>query len=230
VRERELHRPQPLAPDAEVLVDLGDARRHRDRHVEPVQALDAHVAAALVGGGESEPKGARVLLDAARRLADLAEAGRFRLILFGHVDPMFRDEARATPGVELGERFRPDQLDEILDGVDVGIMPSVWEEAYGYAGMEFIAKGIPVIANAIGGMVDYVRDGETGWLNETRDADGLAAIMRAAIESPQQVADLNASIRARRDELVKPIARHSDELDALYEELIAARSGAPAPS
>jgi len=54
------------------------------------------------------------------------------------------------------------ELDHILDEVDVGIMPSVREEAYGYAGMEFLAKGIPVISNAIGGLVDYTREGETG--------------------------------------------------------------------
>ncbi len=113
----------------------------------------------------------------------------------------------------------------VLDDVDVGIMPSVWEEAYGYAGVEFLAKGIPVIANAIGGMPDYTRDGETGWLNRSCSADELARIMHGVVERPEQVAELNAKLRAARDSIVKPLARHGDEMDALYGEAVAARRG-----
>ena len=146
---------------------------------------------------------------------------RFRLLLCGHVAPAFAEEARATPGVELPGMFTPDRLDSVLDSVDVGLMPSVWEEAYGYAGVEFLAKGIPVIANAIGGMTDYVRDGETGWLNHGCDAPGLAAIMRDVIEHPQQIADLNAKLRTQRDSIVMPLSRHAGEMDAIYRELLA---------
>jgi glycosyltransferase involved in cell wall biosynthesis len=101
-------------------------------------------------------------------------------------------------------------------------MPSVWEEAYGFAGMEFLAKGIPVVANAIGGMTDYVREGKTGWLNGSRSSEELAGIMAGIVERPQQVLDLNAAIRAARHEIVKPIAAHADEMDAVYGEVAGA--------
>jgi glycosyltransferase involved in cell wall biosynthesis len=183
------------------------------------------VTFATLGGGESAAKGSRLLLDAVRSLAQEAHEGRFRLLVFGHVEPAVRKEAARLDGVELRDSYAPARLDALLDEVDVGIMPSIWEEAYGYAGIEFLAKGIPVIANAIGGMVDYVRDGETGWLNHSRSASGLAELMRRAIEHPEEIERLNASLRENRDSLVTTLARHADEIEALYREAIAARSG-----
>lgn len=38
---------------------------------------------------------------------------------------------------------------------------------YGYAGVKFLAKGIPVIANALGEMPEYTRPRVTGWLNRS---------------------------------------------------------------
>ncbi len=181
------------------------------------------VTFATLGGGESVAKGSRLLLDATRSLSDAAAEGRFRLLIFGFVDPAVADEVREMPGVELRGGYPPGELDRLLAEVDVGIMPSIWEEAYGYAGVEFLAKGIPVIATAIGGMVEYTREGQTGWLNHSRSPEELARIMLDVIEHPKQIADLNAKLRAQRDTIVKPLSRHAEELEALYGEAIAER-------
>jgi glycosyltransferase involved in cell wall biosynthesis len=156
-----------------------------------------------------------------RLLEDRARAGEVRLSVFGHVDPAFRDLAAGIPGVEIGRSFAPEALDEILDEVDVGLMPSVWEEAYGYAGVEFLAKGIPVIANAIGGMPEYTRDGETGWLNQSCTADELARTIASILDEPEQVTRLNQRLIRERDKLVKPMSTHADEIDAVYADVIA---------
>jgi glycosyltransferase involved in cell wall biosynthesis len=98
-------------------------------------------------------------------------------------------------------------------------MPSVWEEAYGYAGLELLAKGVPVVANRIGGMVDYVRDGETGWLNNACDADGMAAILARLIENPVEVTERSRSALTARAELIQPFEAHADEIEAIYREV-----------
>src|SRR3712207_8608199 len=41
------------------------------------------------------------------------------------------------------------------------------------SGVEMLAKGVPIIGNAMGGIVDYLKPGVTGWLNSTNSADGL---------------------------------------------------------
>lgn len=204
-----------------VHLTLGHIERLRPRAFAPSGPLTFVTLAAL----ESESKGARVLLDAVARLGD--RAGAFRVIVLGHSDARLAAEAASLPAIELRGAYAPHELDGLLDAADVGLMPSVWEEAYGFAGVEMLAKGIPVIANAIGGMPDYVREGETGWLNRSLDGAGLAAIMRRLIDEPQLVAQRNAHLLAHREQIVEPFARHADAIEAIYRELSA---GARAPS
>ncbi|HEX8646050.1 MAG TPA: glycosyltransferase [Thermoleophilaceae bacterium] len=174
-----------------------------------------------------DSKGARPLVDAARLVA--AEApGSFRLVVHGLVADHLRAEAEAVDAIELCGPYWPNQVDSLLDDIDVGLVPSIWEEAYGYVGVEFLAKGIPVIANAIGGMTDYTRDGETGWLNRSLSAEELARIMLEIVREPQQVTEHNAWILANRDSIVKTVAAHTDEMDAIYGELLGEREGAAA--
>lgn len=176
---------------------------------------------ATLGGGESVAKGSRVLLDAFRSLSSEMSPGRIRLVIFGFASPEVVEEVGWLRDVEIARSYRPDQLDRLLDEVDVGIMPSVWEEAYGYAGIEFLAKGIPVIANELGGMVDYVRDGETGWLNRSRDADGLAAIVRQIADHPDEIAVLNERLRRERNSIVISLSRHAADIDEIYRDVVA---------
>jgi glycosyltransferase involved in cell wall biosynthesis len=198
-----------------VQLTLAHIERLRPRRADGTAPLTFATLAAF----ESEAKGARVVLDALLELSGQARAGRFRLLVLGHIAPRFAAEASALPGVELHGAYDPSELDGLLDAVDVGLMPSVWEEAYGYAGVEFLAKGIPLIANAIGGMVDYAREGETGWLNRSCSGIELARIMAALIERPQDVAELNTRVLAARDAIIRPMAAHAGEMDGIYREL-----------
>lgn len=188
-------------------------------HLRPRRrTAGAPVTFATLGGAESPAKGSEILLAAARSLAGAHGA---RVLVFGHPEPAFRRAAAGVEGLEVRPAFRPDQLDDMLDEVDVGIMPSVWEEAYGFAGMEFLAKGIPVVGNAVGGITDYVADGETGWLNEDLSAAGLARIMRRLAERTEEVDAMADRVRRRREKLVLPMSRHANELEAVYRAEIA---------
>ena len=214
---------------AEIYELLGvDARRTEVlqltlRHVERLRPRRASgvspVTFATLGGLESTPKGGEVVLDALDAVAQ-ATSSPLRFLGFGWVDPVFEERARRTPGLELRGRFSPEQLDALLEEVDVGVMPSIWEEAYGYAGVEFLAKGIPVIGNAIGGIPEYVREGETGWLNRSCSAGELARIMIDIVERPEQVVDLNSRLHSSRDAIVEPLASHAAEMERIYREVI----------
>ena len=179
------------------------------------------VTFATVAGLSSHAKGSRLLVEAVRLLSDSVPAGRFRVMALGPVDPGVAAEVERLGEIEVGAPgpFSDEQLDALLEEADVGIIPSIWEEAYGFVGPEFLAKGIPVLANAIGGMPEYTRSGETGWLNHSCSAAELARIMREIVARPEQVAQLSRRILAERDTLIKPMVRHGDEIEALYREL-----------
>ena len=169
-------------------------------------------------------KGSTMLVEALGRVRAAAGAGRFRLLAFGFADAASADAVAAWPEVELRGLFEPGDMDRLLDEVDVGIVGSVWEEAYGFVGLEFLAKGIPLLASARGGIVDYAREGETAWLNRSVTAEELAGRMLALIERPAEVDALAARVAAARDTLITPLARHADELEAIYREACSARA------
>jgi len=218
-RVREIHELLGVAPERLETMHL--TLSHIER-LTPREWRGGPLTFATLGGGESAPKGADLLLDAARRLAADPPAGPYRLLIFGHVAPRVAQAARAIPNVEVRPSYAPDALDGLLDEVDVGIVPSLWEEAWGYVGPEFLAKAIPVLGNAIGGIPEYVEEGRTGWLNRSCSAEELAAVMRRLADGPGEAEELHRRLRAERDAVVLPFARHADEVERVYRELVAA--------
>jgi glycosyltransferase involved in cell wall biosynthesis len=183
-----------------------------------------------LGGCATRSKGSRLTLEAVRALG--RSGRRFRLVVLGRVDPEIEAELAAIEAVELRGPYRPEQLDALLDEGDVGLLPSIWEEAHGFVGIEMLAKGLPLIANALGGIVEYVRDGESGWLNRDATGAGLAELMAHAIDDPSAVVALRRALRERREPVARPLAEHAAEVEALYAELTppdrAARISSPA--
>ncbi|HHW78545.1 MAG TPA: glycosyltransferase family 4 protein [Xanthomonadaceae bacterium] len=90
---------------------------------------------------------------------------------------------RRYPGVPVtygGFLDRP-ALAEAVREYRAMLMTPKWLEAFGIVGIEALACGTPVVAYRRGGVGDYVIDGETGWLVEPDDLDGLcAAVERVA--------------------------------------------------
>jgi glycosyltransferase involved in cell wall biosynthesis len=218
---------------AEIYRLLGvDATRMRTlrltlAHVERIKPREPRGAGRLTlatpGGLIGPSKGSQLMLETLAALHASGRAGMFRLLVLGPVHPAAAPRLPAFPEVELVGPYDREQLDYLLDDVDVGIMPSVWEEAYGFAGIELLAKGIPVVANRIGGMVDYVREGQTGWLNGSCSAGELADLLGRLIDAPDEVAAMSRRVLDARDSIVKPFDTHVDEIDALYEEGIRSR-------
>jgi glycosyltransferase involved in cell wall biosynthesis len=76
----------------------------------------------------------------------------------------------------LGARSRADVL-RILAASDAALLPSRWEN-FPHLVVEALAVGTPVVATAVGGVPEVVRDGENGLLVPAGDADALAAAIR----------------------------------------------------
>lgn len=173
-----------------------------------------------LGACTSASKGLNLVLDALRRLSGANAESRFRLLVFGFVDPAAEPELARHPSVSLRGVIGAEDLDAALEEADVGLMSSVWEEAYPFTGLEFLAKGVPLLATPIGGIVEYAREGETAWLNRERTGEELARIMLDIADHPERVVDLHRSVVRLRPELIKPMGVHAAEMDALYGELI----------
>lgn len=84
---------------------------------------------------------------------------------------------KSYPGaaVRYGGFLKMPTLAEVVREFRALLMTPKWLEAFGIVGIEALACGTPVIAYQRGGVGEYVRNGETGWLVEPDDLDGLCA-------------------------------------------------------
>jgi len=207
-----------------------ETRRLTLGHIERIRPRAPRGAAPLtlatLGGLIGPSKGSELMLETLARLRGVGAEGSFRLVVLGPVHESAAGRLAGFEGVEARGPYDRWQLDRLLEEVDVGIMPSVWEEALGYTGLELLAKGVPVVANRLGGMVEYVLEGQTGWLNDSCSAAGLAEILLHLIEHPDVVAAMSRRVLAARGSLIRPFEEHVEEMQAVYAE--AMRGRAPA--
>ena len=215
---------------AEIYAELGvDERRLRVLHftvshlagIVPAPRADPQdpMVFTLLNACSSVAKGVNVVIEALDALERRGLGDRFRLHVWGYVAPPMRPALVAHRAVEVRGNYTGEDLSPALADADVGIVPSIWEEAYGYTGVEMLAGGLPVIGSARGGITDYVLPGETGWRNESATGEELAALMARLIEQPAEVTALRRGLRERPPAAVKTMDRHLDELDAVYAEL-----------
>jgi glycosyltransferase involved in cell wall biosynthesis len=121
---------------------------------------------ALFVGRMNREKGADVAVDVAQR------AG-MRLVMAGPLAPRAWDpdffERELRPRIDgdrvvyVGERG-PDDLDRIYRGAACMLFPIRWEEPFGFAVVEAMARGVPVIATPHGAMPELIEPGVSGFI------------------------------------------------------------------
>jgi glycosyltransferase involved in cell wall biosynthesis len=100
-------------------------------------------------------------------------------------------------GVFLAGWHGHDELPGFLNASEVVVLPSVREQ-FGQVLVEGMACGLPAIAVDAYGPSEIVADGETGWLVEPDDRDGLAAALVEAVNHPEE--------RRRRGDRAREVA------------------------
>jgi glycosyltransferase involved in cell wall biosynthesis len=103
---------------------------------------------------------------------------------------------------------------------DFAVVPSHWE-SFGLSAAEAMASGLAVVASAVGGLTDYMVDGENGLLTPAQNPEALATSIQRLVDDPVLRARLGAAARqtvAQFDERVV-LERLGDILDRLAERL-----------
>jgi glycosyltransferase involved in cell wall biosynthesis len=172
--------------------------------------LDLPVGLPMVAqvGAISGRKGQHVSAEAFVRLADRGGPPICSLVFFGHgssaekarVERVLSEAPDGWRAVVRFDSFEATDLSS-LAAADIVVHPSTVHDAYPNAVREAMTLGKPVIASAMGGMVDMITDGESGVLTPPGDSVALASALEALVTDPVTRSRLgtNAAAFARQE-------------------------------
>jgi glycosyltransferase involved in cell wall biosynthesis len=135
-------------------------------------------------GRLDEQKGLIYLLEAWKLLHAIIPHARLLLVGEGKLRP-FIEEFVAHHGLQKNiilAGFRND-VRLLLSSCAVLVLPSLWE-GFGYAAVEAMAEGVPVVASAASSLPEVVEDGKTGLLFPPRDSAALADALVRLLRDP----------------------------------------------
>ena len=167
-------------------------------------------------------KGLEMFVEVATRIDDprarFVVAGPLRNTQGAYTDAEVRALVARDPRIRyLGYR---EDVENIYATSDLIVMPSQWEEPCAMVLFEAAAAGKPVVATATGGTAEILRHGETGYLVERHDVEGMTQCVARLIEDHalRQRLGKAAWQLARRSLAVEPVR----QLEDLYASLTGA--------
>lgn len=124
-------------------------------------------------------KGWEIFLKAIKKLKDLSYLNERRVILVGKGSQQKEYEALvASLGLQNDIVYFPllpqEKLSQVYNCLEVFCFPTMRKgESLGLVGLEAMACGVPVIGSRIGGLLDYIEDGENGLLFDVGSDEDL---------------------------------------------------------
>jgi glycosyltransferase involved in cell wall biosynthesis len=88
------------------------------------------------------------------------------------------------------------ELPPVLRSLDV-VVCAPWYEPFGITALEAMSCEVPVIAAAVGGLIDSVVDGTTGLHVPPRDPAAIARAIEQLVDHPEESAALGRAGRRR---------------------------------
>jgi glycosyltransferase involved in cell wall biosynthesis len=129
-----------------------------------------------------DSKGVHILLQALARLPRTTAA-------IAGDGPARRALEQLSTELGLSDRVRflgwidPERRAALLRGSRIFVLPSLWDEPFGIAGVEALSAGLPVVATTGGGVPDWLDDGVTGTLVSPGDRDALADALKGLLQN-----------------------------------------------
>jgi glycosyltransferase involved in cell wall biosynthesis len=149
-------------------------------------------------GRLDEEKGVRELASVA---AELPEDVTFRFIGDGDLRDWLEAELAAETErgqVELTGWVDHDDVPDQLNDLSLLVLPSQPTEGLPTTILEALACGTPVLASPVSGVLDVVRDGETGFLLDSREPEALRQTILSILDRD----DLDIISKNGRDQIV----------------------------
>ena len=179
------------------------------KNIRP-KPLRGHNSPVVFGyiGGTAVQKGYNVLVEAFSKL----DQKKAKLIIW---NAKTKQVPYINLNIEIHESYNPADINYVFEEIDIGVVPSVWEESFALIGPEFLSAKIPVIGSRVGGIPEWLKDGENGFLVKPGSSDDLAEKMNLFVQNPSLISKFQKQIRPW-----KSFEDHTDEIISLYNSLV----------
>jgi glycosyltransferase involved in cell wall biosynthesis/SAM-dependent methyltransferase len=162
-------------------------------------------------------KGAHILLEAYIR----ADAPNVSLLMYGDTAAdrdyfsQLNTLAKNSGKIRFPGRYSYEDLTNIINNLDVVVLPSLWWENSPLVLLRSLAQDVPVITSDLGGMTEIIKDGKNGFAFKIGDPDDLARIIKKIGDNP-------SILNALKQQITHPprIEEEAFEYDRLYRSLV----------
>lgn len=190
--------------------------RYGIRHFAPAsRTASERVRIGYIGAMHAH-KGIDLLIRAFRGLGDRASLHVHGTpfdspVSIAHAEALRRE---AGPGTHFHGPYDNARIGEVLAGLDIIVVPSLWYENSPLTIQEAFHGGVPVVTADVGGMAELVRHEIDGLHFRFGDEKSLRATLLGLVDHPKRIAQLRANIAA-----VPSIGEQAVVVHKCYEEL-----------
>ena len=109
--------------------------------------------------------------------------------------------------------YNHEEIEDVMENFDVLVVPSLWNETFGFTTLEALSFGLPVIITKYVGAKDLIFNNKNGRV-VNGDNNDLYDVMKELILSPEKVYLYNKWIIEKG--IVKTMSQHAEEILDLY--------------
>lgn len=126
---------------------------------------------------------------------------------------MYNEANTSVPYITVNEHFDYKELVNIFEKTDVLVMPSVWNETFGFTVLEALSYGVPVIVSENVGAKDLLEDEKFGMIVKPT-IEGVKEGILQLIENREMLAEYNRRIVEEMN--LRKVIGSVDEIEKLY--------------
>ncbi|WP_162180371.1 glycosyltransferase family 4 protein [Methylocapsa aurea] len=152
-------------------------------------------------------KGLGHLLDAYRLLRERGVAVELEIVGSGDISP-YESQLAGLPNASIINTWvDEEQIAQALARADVVMLPYIEASQSGVAAAALTAA-LPIVATPVGGLIEQVRDGQTGIIAKGMGSEDLAAAIQSLVDDPSlyEICSAGALKHAREELGWTPIA------------------------
>lgn len=161
-------------------------------------------------------KGIDVIIEAFKQL-EPRYLSRCHLYIYGGGEPSYIEYLKRSrlQNISFVGPYLPDKINNVLENIDVAIIPSICEETGPIVLHELRLSKTPIVGSRIGGIEETITHGVDGYVFEPGNSRELSHYLRLLIDSPQMVTNMMQAIDFTFDKV-----DYMKKIKEIYEKVI----------